>query len=40
VHVGEGRAVLLRVMGFFEQRDDVADETSRLIAELRWSWGD
>jgi hypothetical protein len=40
VHVGEGRAVLLRVMGFLEQRDDVAGETRRWIAELRWSWGD
>jgi hypothetical protein len=40
VHVGEGRSVLLRVMGFLEQRDDVAGETRRWIAELRWSWGD
>jgi hypothetical protein len=40
VDLGVGRALMLHVQGFVERRDDVADDTRRLIAELRWRWGD
>jgi hypothetical protein len=40
LHAGLGRAASVRVAGFVENRDDVQKDTRRLIAELRWRWGD
>jgi hypothetical protein len=40
VHAGLGRPVTLRIAGFVEKRDDVAEATRRLLVELRSRWGD
>ena len=40
LHAGLGRPASGRIAGFIEKRDDVQTYTRRLIAELRWSWGD
>ena len=40
LHAGLGRPASVRIAGFIEKRDDVQADTRRLIAELRWRWGD
>jgi hypothetical protein len=40
LHAGLGRPASVRFAGFLERRDDVPTKTRRLIAELRWRWGD
>ena len=40
LHAGLGRAASVRLAGFRENRDDISRSTRRLIAELRWHWGD